>query len=64
MLWKQTGLAVTTFLDGICTGEDLSVVNWLLFLRRPISRLWPAADVWQSISNHHLVDIVIQPGNL
>lgn len=65
MLWKQTSLSVTTFVDAICTGSDLSVVNWLLFLRSLISRLWRAAVAQQQgISNHRLVDIVTQPGNL
>lgn len=43
MLWKQTSLSVTTFLDGICVVNDLSVVSWLLFLWSRISGPWPAA---------------------
>lgn len=64
MLWKQTGPSVVTFTDGICVWDDVPVVSWLLFLWSSVSRLWPAADVQQGISNRHLVDIVIQTGNL
>lgn len=60
----ETNTSVATFLDAICIGNKLSVVNWLLVLWSLISRLWPAAVVQQGISDHHLVVIVIWPGNL
>lgn len=52
------------FLDGICIGNERSVVNWLLSLRSLISRLWPAGVLQQGISNHRLVDTVVQQSNL
>lgn len=55
----ETNKTVAIFLDAICIGNQLSVVNWLLVLWSLISRLWPAAVVQQCISDHHLADIVI-----
>lgn len=49
MLWKQTSVSVSTFLDAICIGNDLSVVSWL---RLPLESYFKALACWRCAAGY------------